>query len=345
MEASEQSNYDGAVTAFPGADAVRSQLDRIAGSMDFIVPERIRAFLQFIVDETLCGRQRQLKAYTIAIAVFGRCEDFDAMNDPVVRIEAARLRRALERYYLLDGKRDPVVIEVAKGSYVPTFRWQDATPPQQFQTEPLKVTMQSRGIGLAALANHPWSLACALFLAMALSLTVVMQAMRVRSAAQPTTSEDMVDPEVIVRPFVSLSASSECVTFAAALSEEVLNRLSQLKRLRVFGKDSSTGVSTASLGDPLVPRYILEGSVRQSGDSLRIIARLVDSRTAAIKWAYSMNRDPRTASNLEAVSAAELADLVALQTTKPSSAADAPARGAQVLLLSKTVGPDAQALR
>src|SRR5262249_51171699 len=58
----------------------------------------------------------------IATTVFGRKEDFDALLDPIVRIQAGRLRRSLERYYLLSGKQDPVRIELPRGTYVPVFR-------------------------------------------------------------------------------------------------------------------------------------------------------------------------------------------------------------------------------
>jgi len=100
-------------------DVIHPQLDRILTSPDFDAPERVRRFLAFIVQETLAGRADRLKAYTIAVEVFGRGADFDNMNDPVVRIEAGRLRRALERYYLLGGRSDPLVIEVAKGGTSP----------------------------------------------------------------------------------------------------------------------------------------------------------------------------------------------------------------------------------
>ena len=53
------------------------------------------------------------------------------MVDPIVRIQAGRLRRSLERYYLLSGKGDPVRIELPKGTYVPVFRGvaAEAGPP------------------------------------------------------------------------------------------------------------------------------------------------------------------------------------------------------------------------
>ncbi len=55
--------------------------------------------------------------------MFGRREDFDPTVDPIVRIQAGRLRRSLERYYLLSGVTDPVRIELPRGSYAPVARW------------------------------------------------------------------------------------------------------------------------------------------------------------------------------------------------------------------------------
>ena len=57
----------------------------------------------------------------MATQVFGRKEDFDQATDPIVSIQANKLRRALERYYLVAGKQDPVRIDIPKGTYVPTF--------------------------------------------------------------------------------------------------------------------------------------------------------------------------------------------------------------------------------
>jgi tetratricopeptide (TPR) repeat protein len=64
----------------------------------------------------------------IATRVFGRREEFDPLLDPIVRIQAGRLRRSLERYYLLSGKSDPVHIELPRGSYVPTWTRQADLP-------------------------------------------------------------------------------------------------------------------------------------------------------------------------------------------------------------------------
>jgi len=105
----------------PPAEDVRAQLERILSHRDFEATDRTREFLRFVVEETLAGRAGRLKGYTIAIEVFGRPADFDANLDPIVRIQAGRLRRALEHYYLVAGGNDPLRIDVPKGQYVPTF--------------------------------------------------------------------------------------------------------------------------------------------------------------------------------------------------------------------------------
>jgi adenylate cyclase len=113
----------------PAADAVRLQLDRILQSTEFKGSDKQRKFLCFVVDETLEGRASQLKGYTVAVSVYGRREDFDPQIDPIVRVEAGRLRRALEHYYLTAGQNDPIRIEIPKGSYVPSFRSVEGTHP------------------------------------------------------------------------------------------------------------------------------------------------------------------------------------------------------------------------
>ena len=117
---------------------MRRQLELILERADFDASQRSREFLRFIVEETLAGRGDQLTQVAIATAVFGRTEDFDPIVDPIVRIQAGRLRRSLERYYLLSGRQDVLRIELPKGSYVPAFRVlaPAADPPEVLEPRP-----------------------------------------------------------------------------------------------------------------------------------------------------------------------------------------------------------------
>jgi hypothetical protein len=97
----------------------REALARVLASDEFRGSPNLAAFLGFIVERTLEGREDSIKAYTVATEVLGRPESFDPQADPIVRVEATRLRRSLERYY---GRcADPIVIDIPRGSYVPHF--------------------------------------------------------------------------------------------------------------------------------------------------------------------------------------------------------------------------------
>jgi len=109
-------------------ETIRVQLERILKNSEFRASDKQRKFLSFIVDETLEDRASQLKGYTIAVDVYGRTERFDPQVDPIVRVEAGRLRRALEHYYLTAGKNDSVHIKIPKGGYIPTFHMVQIPP-------------------------------------------------------------------------------------------------------------------------------------------------------------------------------------------------------------------------
>jgi len=106
----------------PTIDEVRAALERIAGSEAFRACPQLVAFLRYVVEATLRGGQDRIKGYTIAVEALGRGDDFDPQDDPIVRVEAMRLRRALQRYYANGGSDDVLRIELPLGSYVPVFR-------------------------------------------------------------------------------------------------------------------------------------------------------------------------------------------------------------------------------
>jgi hypothetical protein len=101
---------------------VRAALDRVAASEAFRGSPQLVAFLRYVVEATLRGEQDRIKGYTIAVEALGRGDDFDPQDDPIVRVEATRLRRAIHRYYENGGRDDAVQIDLPLGSYVPVFR-------------------------------------------------------------------------------------------------------------------------------------------------------------------------------------------------------------------------------
>ena len=114
---------DPPVPGAPDESDVRAGLERVLASNAFRASPQLGAFLRYVVAESLAGRGAGLKGYTIGVEALGRDPRFNPQVDPIVRVEATRLRRALERYYADDGSGDPVVITLQRGSYVPTFGW------------------------------------------------------------------------------------------------------------------------------------------------------------------------------------------------------------------------------
>lgn len=109
------------------AAEVRRQLAEILSSREFPASERLQRFLSFIVEESLQGRGDRLKAYSIAVEVFKLGKDFDPTLNPLIRVEAGRLRSKLDHYYLACPTA-PVRISIPKGNYAAHFSRPAAHP-------------------------------------------------------------------------------------------------------------------------------------------------------------------------------------------------------------------------
>jgi Tol biopolymer transport system component len=144
---------------------VLAQLERILASAIFVDAQRASSFLRFIVERTLDGRTSEIKESIIAIEVLGRSPSFDSKTDPIVRVEAARLRDRLREYYDRHARADDVFISVPKGAYVPQFverepqtRIQDVLrlsilPPAGTDFESFAISPDGRRIAFTAQAN------------------------------------------------------------------------------------------------------------------------------------------------------------------------------------------------
>ncbi len=100
---------------------IKRQIERICVSTEFRGKKKLCQLLRFLVDETQSGHADTLQGYQIGLGVFGRDKDFDPDHDPIVRIQAGRLRRSLYFYYLVEGKDDPIHVVIPKGGYKPQF--------------------------------------------------------------------------------------------------------------------------------------------------------------------------------------------------------------------------------
>ena len=110
------------------AESIRTQLRKILSSACFARSERLARFLHFTVEQTIEGRAEQLKEFVIGVEVFDKTEKYDPRMDPIVRVEARRLREKLKKYYETDGREDPLCIDFPTGTYAPLIQTRDAMP-------------------------------------------------------------------------------------------------------------------------------------------------------------------------------------------------------------------------
>jgi serine/threonine-protein kinase len=130
---------------------VQRQLKKICAGTTFRSAGRLRRFLEFAVEELLAGRKEQLKEYVVGVAVFDKTPAFDPRTDPIVRVQARRLRSMLERYYAEEAGADELIIELPKGGYAPLFRVHDRPQPPPAWTMGL---VDRNTVAVEAVADH-----------------------------------------------------------------------------------------------------------------------------------------------------------------------------------------------
>src|ERR1044072_4935347 len=140
----------------PPPGEVRAQVQRMTASDVFATSPQLAAFLLFVVEAVLRGHGERLKGYTIGVEVLRRDVTFDPQIDPIVRVEATRLRRAIERYYAGPGAADPIVIELPRGGYMPriSLRAEATVPPPSTAAEEIVL---APGNGMPTLRVAPFA--------------------------------------------------------------------------------------------------------------------------------------------------------------------------------------------
>jgi serine/threonine-protein kinase len=248
-------------------EAVRSQLEAILASSTFADSRNLSRFLRQVVEETINGRGDRLKEYVVGAEILGKGESFDPKADPSVRIQARRLRVKLAEYYQTAGREDPVSIELPKGSYAPVFHQRNK--PVRSRTPALR----------------PWMV---IALASILLLTVGLGVYTL--ATKDGDSSPILS--VAVLPFTNLSSEAENEYISEGLTEELIHALMKVPQLRVIAllPGAQIGEDLSQIWKKLKVRTVLRGSVRKSGERLRIIANLIDTRDGRHLWSETYDR-------------------------------------------------------
>jgi hypothetical protein len=117
-------------------------IERLAGSRVLHGSESLCRLLRYLAEHSLQNPGLPIKEYQIATEVFGRPSDFDPHVDSAIRVQAGRLRLKLAEYYSSEGERDPILVELPKGSYTLTFHVRSvgasATPVAVQQPDPVR---------------------------------------------------------------------------------------------------------------------------------------------------------------------------------------------------------------
>jgi TolB-like protein len=113
---------------------ISAQLDRVLASRTLSRATYLNRLLKCCVKETLAGNSSQLKELWLGTAVFQRKGRFNPARDPIVRVQARRLRQKLSIYYRTEGLLDNIRITLPVGSYVPVFSAADLNQWSPFQS-------------------------------------------------------------------------------------------------------------------------------------------------------------------------------------------------------------------
>ena len=266
--------------AAPDADAVRGALRRVLASPDFRASKRSRDVLQWVVEETLAGRGERIKAFTIAVDVLGRDAGFDAQNDPAVRLEAGRLRRALDEYYRAAGRDDPVEIAIPKGGYQPLFTLRPGAPgpaPPALPTSAAPPARTRRRLPLA--------------LAVVALLAAASGGWWWASSRGPAA---VFRPSVLVAPFAARGPEAANQDLARGITDQIVAELSRFREITVYGRAWPPGLSADDApahARELRVSHLLDGNVTTTGGKVRVHVQLSSAADGATVWSATYDRD------------------------------------------------------
>ncbi|MFW8604155.1 tetratricopeptide repeat protein [Rhizobium beringeri] len=273
-------------------EEARSEAERLLADPRLHVSDRHRAFLRYIVDARFEGRSDTIKAYSIAIDVFNRPASFDPSTDPIVRIEATRLRESLQKYYGQIADEPGARLDIPRGRYVPVFverdqppcpdeegELQDVDPPAEAPTEPASRPVSGKWrhamIGGAAL------------------VVVAVTGGLAYNAASPT----LLDTQ---KPFVALSinASEKDKAAGEAVMEDLAVSLARFGTVRL---KSDAAVARASR-DPMEQSfYDIKMRYAEDESSVSLWWQVADDASGEAVWTDEERRPVAGGSREEAM--------------------------------------------
>ncbi len=323
---------------FPAPDLAGVSAAEVAAALDLILVsdvfakvERPSRFLRHLVEASLRGQQSLLKESLLGIEIFGREPSWNPRIDPIVRQEAARLRKRLARYY--ETASPEVRIDLPVGAYVPVFH----------RVAGETVDLKTAGPGASLedvplLEDHPKvARKPKKYLWMALAAVLLLAGgagawrfLRASSAGSP--------PSIVVLPFTNLSTDPANEYLASGVTGEITDELVRLNSLRVIARSSarafkSGGSDIANVGRQLNVSYVLQGSVERSGDEVRISAHLERTSDGIRVWFQTYDRQAKDLSSLQSELTAAVARSLQVYSGQPAGPRHIPTAEAHELVM------------
>ncbi|QJF51110.1 tetratricopeptide repeat protein [Roseobacter ponti] len=292
---------------------VRNQLERILAFSGLQSNLRRRDMLAFIVEEALAGRSSQIKATSIAMEVFQRGPDFDQQSDPVVRLEARKLRRDLDNYYAGEGREDPIRIAIPKGGYVPEFAWlarRDAERATPEDATPASVDGgKAEGRPAVARATSEWSIRRPAFAAAAGITVMICFALVLfwsigsngQNAGEAMPSRGVT---ILIEAFDARDADDQTVLIAQGLSHEVAAALLRFPDLRVHlmpAQKAQEAEAGSESHQSLQGAFTVTGAVWREAGDVFVRAELSRRADQQILWSdrYAEGVQGRTLTEIQ----------------------------------------------
>ncbi len=246
----------------------------------------------------LRGKGNNIKGYTIGTEALGREESFDPQIDPIVRVEAGRLRRALKHYYAGPGATDDVVIDLPRGHYVPTFHRRSDQPVSAFS---LREGIRRRSLGTVPLARGMSLAALVLVLVGTAAVLVIGRWDRQTSTTAVASSDrDLMSrfrpgngfPVVSIRPFEAVGTPAASKITLDGLHRKLTDALARFDEITVALAATTFAVAgehTPREG-PSASKYELgmTAEYRDNGTAA-LTFRLVDTGDNTLIWSRTFD--------------------------------------------------------
>jgi TolB-like protein len=253
----------------PNNDRIRGALEDLLGWPPIARSPQLARFLSYIVNTTLEGNEAQIKAYSIAVDVFGRPATFDPQSDPIVRVQARRLRALLDQFYVEGNGRAGVRIHLPVGRYVPEFVAEDGLPVEERAADERENFAEAGpATGLRQIRWPPSLVAAAIAAILSLAIGIGLLAVVLRSNTLPGAVAPA-EPLVLVGQFSNLTGMPELDVLGAQLSGAVRDGLAPFEDMRAGPDDPARGTGPIPAG-----AYLITGVIHPATRGIEVTATL-----------------------------------------------------------------------